>query len=741
MATDPQASGASGSYPDIIMCRPAHFAVQYVINPWMEGHVGRASHDVALRQWQQLHAILSDLTEVAVIEADENLPDMCFAANAGFILDGRFVPSMFRYPQREPEIPLYMAWFQQSGYEVARLDGRDTFEGEGDALLAADPPGGEAPWLWAGYGVRSSLESHKWLTETLDIEVVSLRLVDDRFYHLDTCFFPLPGGRVVYYPLAFDDLSVGEIRRRVPPERCIEVGDGDALRFACNAVRVGDTLVSNYASPELRKALAAWGYEVRTTPLDEFLLAGGAAKCLCLMGRQSRGSRAHRSVTSPIRETHVQLQGHLLDSGVMNRLFDLITEDGGSFQVEQFVVGQRHDQVSTARLRVLAPDRERLDLITNALQPLGAVVLEKPSDARREAVTQDGVAPQTFYSTTIYPTDVRIADRWVRATRQRMDAVLVVDAAEPATDPVETPDESDTPGPPLVTPESTPTVRCSLIRDLRVGDQVVCGVEGVRVHRPMARLGDGDFAFMSAGVSSERRVELAVEELVWEMRRIRGRNGRIVFVAGPVVIHTGGGPYLAKIIELGYVDALLTGNALPVHDIEMNLFGTSLGVDLARGAGVHGGHQHHIKSINRIRAAGSIRAAVEQGILTGGVMHACVTHGVEYVLAGSIRDDGPLPDTLMDLYAAQAAYARAIEGAEMIVMLSSMLHAIGTGNMTPAGVRLVCVDISPSVVTKLADRGSVESTGVVTDVGLFLNLLAQRLAEEELEDVVKDAAR
>ena len=198
-------------------------------------------------------------------------------------------------------------------------------------------------------------------------------------------------------------------------------------------------------------------------------------------------------------------------------------------------------------------------------------------------------------------------------------------------------------------------------------------------------------------------------------------------VAGPVVIHTGGGRHLAQLIREGYVQALLTGNALPVHDIETNLYGTSLGVDLKRGVGVQGGHQHHLKAINEIRAVGSIEAAVRAGTVTGGVMYECVRAKIPYVLAGSIRDDGPLPETVMDLVKAQAAYAREIAGADMILMLSTMLHAIGTGNMTPAGVRLVCVDISPAVVTKLADRGSIESIGIVTDVGLFLNLLLQRL--------------
>jgi lysine-ketoglutarate reductase/saccharopine dehydrogenase-like protein (TIGR00300 family) len=256
---------------------------------------------------------------------------------------------------------------------------------------------------------------------------------------------------------------------------------------------------------------------------------------------------------------------------------------------------------------------------------------------------------------------------------------------------------------------------------------VVCGAGGVSVQAPETAGKKDDFSFMSSGVSSERRVERIVEELAWEMRRIKARGGRTVVVAGPVVVHTGGGAHLAEIVRLGFVQALLTGNALPVHDMELSMFGTSLGVDLRRGMGVRHGHQHHLRAINSVRKAGSIRAAVEQGVVDGGIMYECVRAGVEMVLAGSIRDDGPLPDTLMDLCEAQAAYAKALEGAELILMLSSMLHAIGTGNMTKAGVKLVCVDISPAVVTKLADRGSVESVGVVTDVGLFLNLLAQRL--------------
>lgn len=689
--------------PRIAMCEPTHFGVEYVINPWMEGQVGRASPETARRQWQGLHDLLRPHAEIVLQTAEAGLPDQCFAANAGIVLGDVFVPSVFRVPQRAPESPHAKAFAAAQGFRVVELPEDQPFEGEGDALFQ---PG--EPLLWAGYGVRSSLESHRTLSELLDVEVVSLRLVDERFYHLDTCFTPLPGGRLFYYPAAFDDPSRRAIEDRIPADKRLAVSEGDALRFACNAVRVGSLLVSNHASEPLRRQLADWGFKPKTTPLDEFLLAGGAAKCLCLLLRQDVPDGPRNRAASAIREAHLTIEGHLLDTTRLNRALDLVTDAGGSFRVERFEIGERRDQPSVARLRVSAPTAERLDLIVSSLLPLGVHSAGSELETRLEPAPKGGVAPPDFYATTIYETDVRVRGEWRRVEAQRMDAVIAVD---PDADP--------------------PRARCALIRDLAAGEPIVCGTDGVRVQVPVASRREEGFSFMSAAVSTERRVELVVEELAWEMRRIRARGGRIVVVAGPVVIHTGGSHHLAALVRAGYVQALLTGNALPVHDIELALYGTSLGIDLARGVGVHEGHQHHLKAINRIRAAGSIRAAVEQGILHSGIVYECVRAGVPTVLAGSIRDDGPLPDTEMDLVAAQAAYARAIEGADMIVMLSSMLHAIGVGNMTPAGVRLVCVDISPSVVTKLVDRGSVESIGVVTDVGLFLNLLARRLCEED----------
>jgi lysine-ketoglutarate reductase/saccharopine dehydrogenase-like protein (TIGR00300 family) len=268
------------------------------------------------------------------------------------------------------------------------------------------------------------------------------------------------------------------------------------------------------------------------------------------------------------------------------------------------------------------------------------------------------------------------------------------------------------------------------LRDLEIGDRVVVDVLGIRTIRKTEsreQRNAQEFTFMSSGVSSERRVELVVEQVAWELRKIRDAGGKVVVTAGPVVIHTGGGEHLSRLIREGYVQALLGGNAIAVHDIEQNIMGTSLGVDMKRGVAVRGGHRHHLKVINSIRRYGSIAKAVAAGVITHGVMYECVRNNVPFVLAGSIRDDGPLPDTQMNLIHAQEEYAKHLQGAEMILMLSSMLHSIGVGNMTPAGVKMVCVDINPAVVTKLSDRGSIESVGVVTDVGLFLSLLVQQL--------------
>ncbi len=678
----------------ILVCPPKYFGVDYVINPWMEGQIGRVDRPLAQAQWQTLIESFSAHATVVEIEPKDGWPDMCFTANAGLAAFDRVVPARFRMPERAGEEEPFTHWFTHNGFDVITIPGHDPFEGEGDALFQ---PG--VPLLWAGYGVRTALETHSILGQVFGAEVVSLRLVDPRFYHLDTCFTPLPDGRLMYYPLAFDERSQRAIERRIPAADRIAVEDADAMGFACNVMRLEDKLFLNQASNELKSRLAKWDLETLVCPVSEYPKAGGGIKCLAMILDQMDYAEITPPPPSAIRATEVEVKGHLLDTGGLNRALDVVTEAGCSFRMTSLSLAERKDQESRAQVRVVAPSKERLEGVLAALMAVGAHPLEREAPATLTAVTQRGVAPDNFYSTTIYPTEVHLDEGWCSVHKQRMDAVIVVE-----------------PGP-------NPYARCTLFRDLEIGDDVVCGIGGIRVHYS-ENTSIGEFSFMNASVSSERRVEASVKAIAWEMRRIRDRGGRIVVVAGPVVVHTGGSRHLTSLIEGGFVQALLTGNALPVHDIELDLFGTSLGVDLSRGKPVHEGHRNHLMAINRIRAVGGIREAVQAGIVQGGIMHACVKHDVPFVLAGSIRDDGPLPDTLMDLEAAQAAYAQAIEGADVILMLSSMLHAIGTGNMTPAGVHLICVDISPAVVTKLADRGSLESTGIVTDVGLFLNLLA-----------------
>ena len=684
-----------------LMCAPDHYDVDYVINPWMEGNIHKSSRDRAVEQWQKLHHVLKDHAIVDLVKPQRGVPDMVFTANAGLVLGDTVVLSRFFHKERQGEEPYFKEWFESQGCTVHELPKDLPFEGAGDALLDR-----EGRWLWAGYGFRSELDSHPYLAKWLDIEVLSLRLMDERFYHLDTCFCPLNGGYLLYYPPAFDSYSNRVIEMRVAPEKRIAIAEADAVNFACNAVNIDSVVVMNKASESLKKRLTDVGFQVIETPLTEFLKAGGAAKCLTLRVTEPVRTEVHEAVS--VESRTVRMEGHLLDTGLINRALDLVVENGGSFQVLNFQLGAQRQSTSSAEVKVSAPSHEVMEAILSQLIDLGAVDLPQDErDAKLEPVVQTGVAPDDFYVSTIYPTQVRVNGEWIKVLGQRMDGAIAI---------------TDT--------SNGIVARCKLLRDLEVGDRVVVDVVGIRTVRKTESRevrNTQEFSFMSAGVSSERRVELVVEQVAWELRQVRDQGGKVVVTAGPVVIHTGGGEHLAHLIRQGYVQALLGGNAIAVHDIEQSMMGTSLGVDMKRGVSVRGGHRHHLKVINMIRRCGSIEKAVEQGVVTTGVLYECVVNSVPFSLAGSIRDDGPLPDTQTDMIKAQEEYARLLEGADMILMLSSMLHSIGVGNMTPAGVKMVCVDINPAVVTKLSDRGSVESVGVVTDVGLFLSLLVQQL--------------
>jgi lysine-ketoglutarate reductase/saccharopine dehydrogenase-like protein (TIGR00300 family) len=396
----------------------------------------------------------------------------------------------------------------------------------------------------------------------------------------------------------------------------------------------------------------------------------------------------------------IEAEGHLIDSGLLSAIFDKIIEAKGSYEVLHFDIGRTNEDPSRIRMRVTAPDAGALDDLLQQLTIFGCHAVRE-RDAVVRISDKDRCVPDDFYSTTNHRTHVRLNGRWVEVEKQRMDAVIVVTGQR---------------------------AECRKLRDVRAGDAIVCGHEGIRVtpeFRERDRLG---FAFMSNDVSSERRVEGSVARIAQMMRDVKKTGGRIAVVAGPVVVHTGGVEHFCELIRLGYVDVVLSGNALAVHDIEYALSGTSLGIDLVAGAPVEQGHRNHIAAINVINRAGGIRQAVECGVLKSGVMYELVKHGIPYVLAGSIRDDGPLPDTLMDLIEAQERYAEELsKNVQLVLMLSSMLHSIGVGNMLPSWVRVVCVDINPAVVTKLSDRGSQQTVGVVTDVGLFLHRLAEAL--------------
>jgi lysine-ketoglutarate reductase/saccharopine dehydrogenase-like protein (TIGR00300 family) len=398
----------------------------------------------------------------------------------------------------------------------------------------------------------------------------------------------------------------------------------------------------------------------------------------------------------------IEASGHLIDSGLLSAIFDKIIEQKASYEILNFTIGRTNDDPSRIEMRISAADADTLEVLLQQLTTFGCHPIRE-RDALVKPAEKDRCVPDDFYSTTNHRTHVRIGGRWVEVEKQRMDAVIVAAGARAV---------------------------CRKLRDVKAGEPIVCGHDGIKVtpeFRERDRLG---FAFMSNDVSSERRVEGSVARIAAMMRDVKKAGGRIAVVAGPVVVHTGGVEHFSELIRLGYVDVVLAGNALAVHDIEFALSGTSLGIDLQAGAPVEQGHRNHMAAINTVNRAGGIRPAVENGVLTAGVMYECVTHGVDYVLAGSIRDDGPLPDTVMDLIEAQEQYADALsKNVHLVLMLSSMLHSIGVGNMLPSWVRVVCVDINPAVVTKLSDRGSTQTVGVVTDVGLFLHRLAEALRD------------
>ncbi len=397
----------------------------------------------------------------------------------------------------------------------------------------------------------------------------------------------------------------------------------------------------------------------------------------------------------------VRVTGHLIDSGIMSKIMDAIVAFDAEFETLGFEVGRTNEDASVAEIRVHGRDEHHLDEVLGAIQMYGAEPIDS-EDAHLQPAATDGVFPDGFYATTNLDTAVRVGGRWIPVVNPEMDLGIVIDM------------ENGTAG----------TVPMA---DVKAGDMLVVGHTGLRV-RPVERPREAQaFEFMNSAVSSEKPKAQVVSDIARMLRSVREAGKDVIAVVGPAVVHTGASPHLARLVKLGYISVLFGGNAVAVHDIESALYGTSLGVSMKSGVPMAGGHEHHLRAINAIRGAGGIKPAVESGLLTEGLMHTLVTNDVPYVLAGSIRDDGPLPDVITDTIVAQGAMRPYCQQAGACIMLSTMLHSIATGNMLPASCTTVCVDINPAVVTKLSDRGSFQTIGIVTDVGLFLEQLANEL--------------
>jgi lysine-ketoglutarate reductase/saccharopine dehydrogenase-like protein (TIGR00300 family) len=394
----------------------------------------------------------------------------------------------------------------------------------------------------------------------------------------------------------------------------------------------------------------------------------------------------------------VTMEGHLIDSDILRRAFARIVEGGGAFEVLEFRVGKNNDEPSFTRLTVTAPDPEALDRILQDLAYLGASATV--ADAAFGQAEQDGVLPDEFYATTNYDTYVRIDGHWTAARDQKMDCALVLRDGAPT---------------------------CVKQGRVKAGEKVALRGPGIRVHPPERSRGFSVFGFMSNDISAEINKGIVIAGIAREMRRTREAGERVVVVAGPAVVHAGGDGPLGRLVRDGWVDVILSGNAFAVHDLEKAILRTSLGVCQMSGRAVEGGNRNHLWAINAVNRAGGIRGAVDSGLVKSGVMYEAVKKGVPYVLAGSIRDDGPLKDVITDTLAAQKAYVEALRGTGLCLMLASALHSIAVGNLLPARVRTVCVDMTEAVPVKLSNRGTMQAVGLVTDAGFFLERLEAEL--------------
>jgi len=401
----------------------------------------------------------------------------------------------------------------------------------------------------------------------------------------------------------------------------------------------------------------------------------------------------------------VEIQGHIIDSLILPKVLDEILTHGGSYVLKDIRVGQHQTDPSYARIEVHAPTATALQEILDAIHDHGAAPISA-QECTIVAADMDGAFPEGFYSTTNYRTQIRLKGEWIDVEDQEMDCGILVDSEGGAA-------------------------RCVPMTDVRKGDLLVVGRQGLRVIVSETAARQNLFEFMASPVSSEKPKGVTVREIAAAMKRTRAAGDKILAVLGPAVVHTGSVEHVSRLIRIGYINVLFAGNALATHDIEHALYGTSLGISLERGLPAEEGHEHHLRAINTMRRVGGIRAAVAKGILKSGIMYECVRHDVPFVLAGSIRDDGPLPEVITEMLEAQRRMRELIHGTGFCLMLATALHAIATGNLLPAWVKVACVDINPATVTKLMDRGSIQTVGVVTDVEPFLRALVNEIDSSE----------
>lgn len=401
----------------------------------------------------------------------------------------------------------------------------------------------------------------------------------------------------------------------------------------------------------------------------------------------------------------IELSGHIIDSGIMTQVFDRVMDMGGNFEILVFDIGKEKTDPSYARLRIAATSREKLRFILSELHRFGARPLEV-KDVHLVMAERDRVGPRGFYLTTNHPTEIKFNAEWIPVEFIEMDCLIVME-------------------------KQAKRSLCTPLAKIKKGDLVVVGEQGVKVHYPERPREQSNFEFMHGTVSSERPSVTLIAKIAEEIIDVHKKGGRIVLVGGPAIIHTGAAKAVAEMIRKGYINVLFAGNALATHDIEYNLFGTSLGMDISTGKPVMGGHKHHIYAINEILRAGSIGHAVEKGVISGGIMYECVKNNVPFVLAGSIRDDGPLPDVITDAMAAQEAMRRNLGGCSMVLMVATLLHSVAVGNCLPSSVKTICVDINPASLTKLMDRGTMQAIGIVSDAGTFFPLLAKQIEMQE----------